>query len=276
MWPATGCAEKVRLGLLDVEAIFGTDASRYYVGGSSQGGICTNALMTGKHADMFAAFTIGAAGVGLPSKPRNFMKFIGRHDPINFPLGYNDKDVQKVVKAWHLTEHTLLSSGKMHEHHLWTDAAQSVFVELVTHNYTEKVTGGHCSPGGHDDPAHGDFFPDGKGAHLSCPQPDPKKAERGCWQGEQTVAQYARVEKRPTPTPSPTPPAPTPVPTPDTPCEDKDLSCRSLAETYCGKSLGGCLANGCPDDTYTWVKTSFSGGQCHYHCTCKKNSAIIA
>jgi hypothetical protein len=70
------------------------------------------------------------------------------------------------------------------------------------------------------------------------------------------------------------PPAPTPVPPAPTPgCQDKDLSCSSLAEAYCGKSMGGCLGNGCPDDTYTWELEGFSGGQCHYHCTCK--SAII-
>jgi len=87
----------------------------------------------------------------------------------------------------------------------------------------------------------------------------------------------------PTPTPAPTPtpvprpvptPAPTPVPTP-IPCEDKDLSCASLAEAFCGQSVGGCLGNGCPDDTYNWVLKEFSGGQCHYHCTCKISAVVV-
>ena len=192
-WPDSGttCSKAVRLGVLDVEATFGTDSSRYYMGGSSQGGSCTNTMMSSEHADMFAAFTVAGAHVTLPPQKRNFMKFVGRHDPINFPRGFNDLDVQKVVKAWNLTEHSMLSVGEMHEHHLWTDAARSVLVELLVHNYTVPTTGGHCAPGGRDADMYSDHF---LPARLSCPQPDPKKAERGAWQGEQEVAQYQRVE----------------------------------------------------------------------------------
>jgi hypothetical protein len=71
----------------------------------------------------------------------------------------------------------------------------------------------------------------------------------------------------------PTPPVPTPVPTPTPACEDKNLSCLSLAESFCGQSVTGCLGNGCPDDTYTWELLGYDSGQCRYHCTCK-NSAI--
>merc|ERR1712183_452642 len=57
------------------------------------------------------------------------------------------------------------------------------------------------------------------------------------------------------------------------PCDDKDLDCASLAESFCGTSSTGCLNNGCDPDLYDVQKTGFSGGKCHYHCTCKnKNS----
>ena len=61
-------------------------------------------------------------------------------------------------------------------------------------------------------------------------------------------------------------------------CEDKVLSCRSLAQTYCGtKGLpsGTCLRNGCPEDTYNWELKDFFGGQCHYHCTCKSSAITV-
>ncbi len=129
------------------------------------------------------------------------MWYIGRHDTFtHIQPARVEPQLEKFRAAWGLTEHTLVSSGSEYERHRWSDAAGSVAVEYLVHNYTlknETVTGtltaGHCAPGGHDDAKHGPPFAKVAGLplRLSCPQPDPKTAEKGCWAGEVTSSFYA-------------------------------------------------------------------------------------
>jgi poly(3-hydroxybutyrate) depolymerase len=190
----TECAKKCLAGLDDVKMIFDVDKTRFYFGGSSQGGMCTNAVMNGPRASEFAAFSIAAAYGNIPrgGKKSNFLWYAGRHDTFS---GMNPRVVEpqiaKFRKAWGLTEHSLVDSGNDFERHSYTDPSGSVEIQYLVHNYTlahwpggVSIVAGHCAPGGIDAPPHQPFAHImGLTVRLSCPQPDPKKAEPGSWAG---------------------------------------------------------------------------------------------
>ena len=146
---------------------------------------------------------VGAAWADVPAdgSKHNFVWYTGRHDTFTgITPDKVEPQLAKFQQAWGLTRHELVSAGEQHEHHRWTDAARSVEVEWLVHNYTlkgETVTGlltaGHCAPGGRDAPPNPPFAKElGLDLRLSCPQPNPKSAEEGCWAGKVTSSFYAR------------------------------------------------------------------------------------
>jgi len=194
------CSLKVLAGLDDVEAVFSTDKSRVYMGGSSEGGIFSDFMMRHVNASRFAAFVVGAAWAHIPPEKHSFLWYTGRHDTLSMILpAIVEPQLVKFQQTWNLTTHEMVSVGQEHEHHRWTDAARTVEVEWLVHNYTNngtisgKVIAGHCAPGGVDAPPHPPFARvAGIPLRLSCPQPDPKEAEKGSWAGYVTSNFFAR------------------------------------------------------------------------------------
>lgn len=205
-WPSsTYCAEKVHNALDDVEEIFNTDRARYFMGGSLQGGGCSNAVMNGAQASRFAAFTVGASMATIPPQPQNFLWFTGRYD--TFASVTPDRVVPRLnqfIQAWGLTNYTLRDAGREYELGRWEHPSGFPSVEWFVHNYTAAgtivgaVIGGHCAPGGLDGPTYGPPFARilGMELRLSCPQPDPKQAELGSWAGAVTSGYYNRHPKK--------------------------------------------------------------------------------